>query len=72
MRKTFPGHHRPSREEFAELWEEALIVPDTNVLLTLYRLPEETREKLLEILDGLKDRLFVSRSAGLRYGARRT
>jgi len=67
MRETFPGHHRPSAEEFAELWSEALIVPDTNVLLTLYRLPEDTRGKLLEILGGLKERLFVPYQVGVEF-----
>lgn len=67
MRETFPGHHRPSEEEFAELWNEALIVPDANVLLTLYRLPEDTRDKLLEILNGLKHRLFVPHQVGVEF-----
>lgn len=67
MRETFPGHYRPTREEFAELWNEALIVPDANVLLTLYRLPEDTRDKLLEILSGLKHRLFVPHQVGAEF-----
>lgn len=67
MREAFPGHHRPTEEEFAELWSEALVVPDTNVLLTLYRLPEDTRGKLLEILGGLEERLFVPHQVGIEF-----
>lgn len=59
MREIFPGFYRPTEEEFAQLWASALIVPDTNILLTLYRLSESTRGKLLQILEELKDRLFV-------------
>ncbi|HKO37457.1 MAG TPA: PIN-like domain-containing protein [Solirubrobacterales bacterium] len=67
MRERFPGHYRPSEDEFAELWKSALIVPDTNVLLTLYRLPETTRSKLLEILEKMKDRLFLPHQVGVEF-----
>jgi len=42
-------------------------VPDTNVLLTLYRLPETTRGKLLEVLEQLKNRLFVPYQVGVEF-----
>jgi len=67
MRESFPGHYRPSEAEFEALWESALIVPDTNVLLTLYRLPETTRSKLLEVLERLKDRLFIPYQVGVEF-----
>lgn len=59
MREHFPGYYRLSPDEFEELWNSALIVPDTNVLLTLYRLSDATRQKLLDILEKMQDRLFV-------------
>ena len=59
MRDRFPGHYRPTPQEFEELWGNALIVPDTNVLLNLYRLNEGARTKLLEILGAMQERLFV-------------
>jgi hypothetical protein len=59
MRDYFPGHYRASEEELAALWGEALIVPDTSALLALYRLPDRSRDKLLEILARLQERLFV-------------
>lgn len=67
MRESFPGYYRPTEEEFVELWEQALIVPDTNVLLTLYRLPVATRSQLLEILNKLKERLFISYQVGAEF-----
>ena len=67
MRDRFPGYYRPTEEEFAALWEQALIVPDTNVLLTLYRLPVATRSQLLEILSKLKERLFISYQVGAEF-----
>ncbi len=67
MREKFPGYYRPTAEEFDELWRSALIVPDANVLLSLYRLSETTRGKLLEILERLQDRLFIPHQVGLEF-----
>jgi hypothetical protein len=71
MRERFPGHYRPTEEEFADLWARALIVPDTNVLLSLYRLPERTRAKLLEILGRLQERLFLPHQVAAEFQRRR-
>ena len=67
MREKFPGYYRPTADEFDELWRSALIVPDANVLLSLYRLSETTRGKLLEILERLQDRLFIPHQVGLEF-----
>jgi predicted nucleic acid-binding protein len=71
MRERFPGYYRPSDEEFTELWDTALIVPDTNVLLTFYRLAEPTRAKLIEILERLQERLFVPYQVAHEFQNRR-
>ncbi len=67
MRERFPGFYRPTDEEFDGLWQSALIVPDANVLLALYRLSDTTRAKLLQILDELKDRLFVPHQVAFEF-----
>ncbi len=67
MRNEFPGYYRPSEQEFEDLWEQALIVTDANVLLTLYRLGDTTRERLLEILRKLEQRLFLPYQAGYEF-----
>lgn len=59
MRDAFPGYYRLTDEEFDDLWKEAIFVPDTNVLLALYRLSEASRAKLLTILEALSDHLFL-------------
>ncbi|HEX5594036.1 MAG TPA: PIN-like domain-containing protein [Solirubrobacterales bacterium] len=71
MRERFPGFYRPTEEEFKELWQTALIVPDTNVLLTLYRVSEATRAKLLQIFKGFGERLFVPHQVGFEFQKRR-
>jgi hypothetical protein len=67
MRTEFPGYYRHSKRELRTLWNSAVVVPDTNVLLTLYRLGEPTREKLLAILGGLGERLFVPYQVALEF-----
>jgi hypothetical protein len=71
MRDRFPGYYRPSDEEFKTLWDKALIVPDTNVLLTLYRLSEATRGKLIEIFELLQERVFIPYQVAYEFQNRR-
>jgi hypothetical protein len=67
VRDQFPGYYRPSTEEFKSLWSDALIVPDTNVLLNLYRFSSSAREQLFAILDRVADRLWVPHQVGLEF-----
>lgn len=67
MREKFPGFYRPTKEEFDELWREALFVLDANVLLNLYRYPETAREELLTILEQVSGRLWIPFHAALEF-----
>jgi hypothetical protein len=71
MRQRFPGHYRPTAEEFSELWEKALFVPDANVLLNLYRYSEATRKALLEIFEAVGDRLWVAYQTAYEFQVNR-
>lgn len=59
MRKTFPGYYRVEQRLLDTLWSEGLLVPDSNVLLNLYRYSPETGAKLLSLLEGLRPRLWI-------------
>lgn len=55
------AHFRPHSKEMNEMiWNESLIVPDTNILLHMYRLDEKQRAILLKVLsaDKIKTRLW--------------
>ena len=67
MKKSFPGYYRPSEAEFRKLWDKCLFVLDANVLLNLYRYSDETRKKLLDIMQQIKPRLWVPHQAALEY-----
>ncbi|MGW7499712.1 PIN-like domain-containing protein [Streptomyces luteogriseus] len=55
----FAEYRTPSVEDYQRLFSFGLVVVDTNVLLTLYRSNQRTREDLLTVLDRLRERLWV-------------
>lgn len=67
MRKLFPGYYTPSKEEFEKIWQEGLIVFDTNVLLDLYRYSENTVKSLLEVMESLEDRIWIPFQVSKEY-----
>jgi PIN like domain len=67
MRKSYPGYTRPTEKGLEKLWTECVFTFDASALLDLYRLTPDTREAVLNILDRLKDRLWLAHQAGLEY-----
>ncbi|MDN4526402.1 PIN domain-containing protein [Fictibacillus fluitans] len=67
MIQSFRGYYRPTEAEFDELWSDCLFVFDTNVLLNFFRTEDEIRSKLLNILELLKDRVFVPYQVAMEY-----
>lgn len=68
--KTKLFYYYPPSEE---LWEKAIFVFDTNVLLDLYRYSESSREDLLKVIEKLsKDkRVFIPFQVAIEYQRRR-
>ncbi len=59
MRKRFPEYfYKP---DIKKMWKTAIFVPDTNVLLDIFRFPPASSKGLLKILKHLKDqdRLWI-------------
>lgn len=67
MRESFREYYQPSQKEFDELWQECTFAFDANVLLDTYRYTPETRETLLEVLEQLKDRIWLPYQAAYEY-----
>lgn len=67
MREEFPGYYRPSKGALKELWENCFFILDTNVILDLYRYPQQTREELLGLLRRISDRLWIPHQVALEY-----
>jgi hypothetical protein len=67
MRAKFPGWYPKSVVEASALWENALFVPDANVLLHCLRHPAAVREELLRLFDALKESLWIPYQVGLEF-----
>lgn len=67
MKKNFSPYYLPSETEFETLWQQALVVVDANVVLNLYRYPEQARDDLLVTLGKFSDRLWIPYYAALEY-----
>ena len=67
MKRIFPGYHRPTKDEFEKLWQTCTFVLDANVLLNLYRYPEQARKDLLKVLNKVRDRIWIPYQAALEF-----
>lgn len=50
-----------------EIWENSIIVLDTNVLLNLYRYTKETSDQILKLLEKYKKNLWMPHQVALEY-----
>ena len=72
MRELFPQFTQLDSNKLTDLWSRALFVFDSNVLLSLYRLPKKAREKLLEAVKKLNDRAWLPHQVALEFYRNRT
>lgn len=61
----------PTNEEKQELWQKAVFVFDTNVLLNLYRYSAKTRDSLLAAFESFKDRVWIPYQVAYEYMRKR-
>lgn len=67
MRNLFPGYYQPTEQEFSTLWEECIFSFDANVLLHIYRYTPKTRDRFFDILDKLKERIWIPHQVAFEY-----
>lgn len=67
LREILVGYYRPTEDQFRELWDQAIIALDANVLLGLYRYSTSTRDELLGILNSVQERLWVPHWSALEF-----
>lgn len=63
----FESYKTPTEADFRALLTGGIIVPDTNILLNLYRYNEQTRSDFLSVLNALGDRLWVPRQVIVEF-----
>lgn len=67
MIELFKGYTNYSEDEYKRIWESAVIVVDTNILLNFYRYSDDTKREMFKILTNLKDRLWIPYQIAKEY-----
>ncbi|UAB68829.1 DUF4935 domain-containing protein [Vibrio sp. SCSIO 43132] len=67
MKDLFPGHFKEDEDQIKELWQSCIFAFDTNVLLNLYRYSDSSRDEFLQILEKLKNRVWLPHRAAEEY-----
>ena len=65
--KTFPWFYKKTEQELKELFDKAVFVFDTNVLLNLYRYSNSTKNDFLKVINGLSERCFMPNRVALEF-----
>lgn len=71
MRTRFIGWFSRTQAELDAIWDAAIFVPDTNVLLHCLRHTSEVREELLRILEVLTASLWIPHRIAFEFHRRR-
>ncbi len=67
MREEFSEFYYPTEPELEKLWQKGIFIFDTNILLSLYNLSEETSNRILAIFENLKDRIWLPYNVVYEY-----
>ena len=71
MKKQFAEYYELPEGCIKEIWDNSLIVFDTNVLLNLYRYNEDARTEFINVIKFYKERLWIPYQVGLEFHRRR-
>jgi hypothetical protein len=71
MKDEFPGWYAKSPEDLKALWESAIFVPDTNILLHLIRHSASVRAQLAAVFERKKESLWIPYQIGAEFQRRR-
>lgn len=67
MREFFPGYFPKDEVGHKSLWGQCIFVFDTNILLNMYRYSDDTRASFLQVLDKLKERVWIPHRVADEY-----
>ncbi len=71
MKNEFPGWDAKTPEEIKILWEHAIFVPDTNILLHLIRHSASVRAQLTAVFERKQEALWIPYQVGAEFQRRR-
>jgi len=67
MKETFPGWYTKTPEELKVLWDRAVFVPDTNILLHRIRHSASVRGQLMTVFERKKEALWIPYQVGAEF-----
>lgn len=67
MKNTFKEYHFYDADNNDNFLNNSIIILDTNILLNLYRFNSKNRVKFFEILERLKERLYLTYQIGNEF-----
>lgn len=67
MKKNFPQYYRPTEKEIEESAKSAIFIFDTNSLLDFYRINPKIADKVLDIIETYKDRVYIAHHTDAEY-----
>lgn len=56
-----------TEQEYRHIWENALFIFDTNILLNLYRYQDSSRDEFIKILESIDDRVWIPHHVALEF-----
>lgn len=71
MKEEFPGWYAKTPEDLEILWDTAIFVPDTNILLHLIRHSASVRAELAAVFERKKEALWIPYQIGAEFQRRR-
>lgn len=71
MKDTFAGWYTKTPEELKALWDRAMFVPDTNILLHLIRHSAVVRAQLMAVFERKAEALWIPYQVGAEFQRRR-
>jgi len=69
MRRFIKEQNYEEAAIFEKVWQNGVIVFDTNVLLNLYRYNKEARNELIKLMKSYQSRLWIPYQIGLEFMA---
>ncbi|MBS1991709.1 MAG: DUF4935 domain-containing protein [Cyanobacteria bacterium SZAS LIN-3] len=67
MKDVFPGYFGTDENVIRAVWENCVMVFDTNILLDLFRIPQADQQKLLTVIEKLSGKLWLPHQVGLEF-----
>jgi hypothetical protein len=71
MKNKFIGFYELNKDEIEKIWKEGDFIFDANSLLNLYRYSEQTSSDFLQILNKIKDQIYLPHQVGLEFHSNR-